>query len=72
MIYGRILVFVFLNFNVVTYCLEKMLDVPGVVLYCHPGIFTRNFTNNFSFLNGDFTGVLLMNFIPVWEAEIVN
>ena len=30
------------------------------------------FTNNLNFLIGNFTGVVIMNFIPGWESEFVN
>ena len=54
---------------VVTYWFEKIMDVSTFVLYFQFEIFCRSW---FKFLIGNFIVVLIRNFLPDWEPEILK
>ena len=54
---------------VVTYWLEKIMDVSTLVLYFQFEIFCRSW---FKFLIGNFTVVMTKNFFPDWESEFLK
>ena len=52
-----------------TYCLGSIVDIPSAELYCKFGIIHRSWIK---FINWNFFGVPIMNFVPNWESQIVN
>ena len=54
---------------VVTYWLEKIMDVSTLVLYFQFEIFCRSW---FKFLIGNFTVVMTKIFFPDWESEFLK